>query len=107
MCKPRVPDRLLLDSNHAHRNLSPVPLREFQTRPLRLFFRLERLRLRRELTIDILEEKPLFDYFRHFGYPPLLLLHSNRPLRFGALPYPESRRLTPFTYRRRPSDDEA
>ncbi len=37
-------DRLLLDPNHTHRNRPPLPLREFQTRLLRLCFRLERLR---------------------------------------------------------------
>lgn len=55
--------RLFLYSNHSHRNGPPLSLRQFQARRLRLLFRLERLRLRSELTIDVLEEKPLLDNF--------------------------------------------
>ena len=58
-----VPLRLLLNPNHTHSNRSAFPLREFQTRLLRCCFRLEWLRQRRELTIDILEEQPLLDDF--------------------------------------------
>jgi hypothetical protein len=55
---------LLLNPNHADRNRPPFPLRKFQTRPLRLLFRLERFRLRRHLTIDVSEEQPLLDNFQ-------------------------------------------
>jgi hypothetical protein len=58
---------LLPDSNHARRNFPPLPLRQFQTTLLRLFLRFERLRQWGELTIDVLEEEPLFDDF-HESY---------------------------------------
>ena len=46
-------------------DLSSFPLREFQTRLLRLCFRLERFRQRREFETDVFEKQPLFNDFRH------------------------------------------
>jgi hypothetical protein len=62
----RVP--LLLDPNHSHRNRPPFPLREFQTRLLRLCFRLERLGQWSELAVDVPEEQPMLDGFGHVWF---------------------------------------
>jgi len=63
-----LPDLLLLDPNHACPNRSALSLGIFQSRPLCLFFRLERLRQRRELTADVLIEQPLLDIFGHLKF---------------------------------------
>ena len=54
--------------NHAHPYRTPFSLREFQTRLLRLIFRLERFRQRREFTVDVPEEQPFLGNFGHLKF---------------------------------------
>jgi hypothetical protein len=67
-------DRLLLNSNHAHRYRSPLSLRHFQTRLHRQCFSFEWVGQRRELTIDVFEEQPLLDEFGHLRFIAQALL---------------------------------
>ncbi len=69
-----LPDRLLLNSNHAHRYRSPLSLRHFQPRLHRQCFSFEWFGQRRELTIDVFEEQPLLDDFGHLRFIAQALL---------------------------------
>src|SRR5947208_3008853 len=51
--------------NHTQANRLALTFRNLEPRLLRLFLRLKRLRQRREFTIDVPEQQPLFNDFRH------------------------------------------
>lgn len=69
------------EPNYSQPNRPPLPLGVFQASLLRLLFRLERLRQRRELTPDVLEEEPLLDCFGcHYALPLLALNRSRQPI---------------------------
>jgi hypothetical protein len=57
--------RLLLCSNHTNANRLALPLWVFSPRLLCLLLRLERLRQRCELSVDVLEQQPLLHDFGH------------------------------------------
>ena len=59
---------LTLDSNYADPNRLAHTFWILQTCLLRLFLLLERLRQRRKLTVDVLEEEPLLNHFGHVNF---------------------------------------
>lgn len=58
---------LFWEPDDTYTNRLPLPLWKLRASLLRLLLRPKRLRQRGELTVDVLEEKPLLDSLRHFA----------------------------------------